>query len=132
MFSYYTVTIKHLVHTDAIVFEDSELFPVSIVLGPSNIQTSVNMSCGIANSSGTVEWIWEFKENELSTGYGSRYQIITSDSTLTSTLVINNPRSSDSGLYYCSANYPGRSKRAKKSILLTLEGRLQCFQGSYC
>ena len=89
------------------------------------------MSCGIANSSGTVEWIWEFKENELSTGYGSHYQFITSDSTLTSTLVINNLRSSDSGLYYCSANYPGRSKRAKKSILLRLGGNLHFFR-SYC
>ena len=109
----------YFILTDRLVFNDNEHFSENITLGPEKIQTSVSISCGITNSSGSIEWIWEIGSNKLLSG--GRFQIITTNSTATSTLVISDLRSSDSGLYYCSANYQGSSKSSRRIRGLNLK-----------
>ena len=113
----------HLYHflVDEIMFNDNELFQQNILLRPDSIKTTVNMSCSATNISGLIDWKWEFGNIELSSG--DRYQLATTNSTATSTLVISDLRSSDSGLYCCSANYQGSSKSSRQTRGLHLKSR---------
>ena len=84
---------------DAIDFDGS---PLTVTLGPDNLQSSVNLSCTVVNA-GYFDWQWQYNENVLD--LPGRSQILIGDATRTSILNINQLRYTDAGNYSCVAKH---------------------------
>ena len=70
-------------------------------LGPENPQSSVTLSCTVANS-GTFKWQWKYNGSLVDT---SRSQMWIADATRTNILVVDRLRYSDSGTYTCDVQH---------------------------
>ena len=85
---------------ETIVFQGGR--SLTVIIGPNNIQSSVNISCTVVNN-GSFEWQWQYNENVLD--LPDRSQILIGDATRTSILTINKLRYSDAGNYTCIPKY---------------------------
>ena len=104
---------------DTILFQDGS--PLTVTLGPNNLQSSVNLSCTVVNA-GSFEWEWQYNENMLD--LSGRSQILIGDSTRTSILTINQLRYIDDGNYTCQAKHSNGSVNDIRKIELNLAGNL--------
>ena len=84
---------------DSVVFVSDQ--SPETTLGPENPQTSVTLSCTVANS-GSFEWQWEHNGSPVDT---SRSQMWIADATRTSILVVDRLSYSDSGTYTCEVQH---------------------------
>ena len=104
---------------DTIVFLDG--FPVTVTLGPDNLQSSVNLSCTVVDV-GSFEWQWRYYGNMLD--LPGRSQILIGDATRTSILTINQLRYIDDGNYTCQVKHSNGSVNETRKIELNLAGIL--------
>ena len=104
---------------DTIVFQDGS--PLTVTLGPHNLQSSVNLSCTVVNV-GSFEWEWQYNENVLD--LPGRSQILIGDATRTSILTINKLGYTDIGNYTCQAKHLTSSVNETRKIELHLAGIL--------
>ena len=92
-----------------------------MILGPDNLQSSVNLSCTVVNV-GLFEWEWQYNENMLD--LPGRSQILIGDATRTSILTINKLRYTDTGNYTCIVKHSQEKVLFKIFIILEVTGNM--------
>ena len=102
---------------DPIDFQDGS--PLTVILGPDNLQSSINLSCTVVNN-GSFEWEWQYNESMLD--LPGRSQILIGDTTRTSILTINKLRYTDTGNYTCIVRHLQRTVNNTRLIKLELIG----------
>ncbi len=123
-----TYAVLILSFLDNITFDEEPSSKI-IIIGPNNIQTSINITCTVIINSILLEWTWFYGNDQLS--IGDRYNIITDSTTTITTLTINNITYADSGDYYCRANYiniPASTISQTQQKHLNLIGKEKLFQ----
>ena len=86
------------------------------IIGPNNLQSSVNISCTVVND-GSFEWQWQYNES-----IPDRSQILIGDATRTSILTISKLRYSDTGNYSCIVRHLQGTVNYIRLIKLELTG----------
>lgn len=97
-----------------------------VLLGPDQIQESINFTCMVNISDPVTDWVWLFDSKKLDET-NEHYRItrnVLHNTSASTTLQIFNPRKSDQGRYHCLINYVVSSRiHASQIHILELEGQ---------